>query len=137
MNRKEILLLSGLATFVLLTILQEGEGAALGSPKTDAEKTKPNPKKNIFLQDSEASNFLKRRSKRSPRSRDEVNAENRQRQAADERRREYYEEQRNEYENYAEEQHDEHQERNREHTEQWRQWHYNNMYPSYLYHRYY
>nr|XP_033814719.1 unique cartilage matrix-associated protein [Geotrypetes seraphini] len=111
----------------LLSVLQEGESAALGLSKADAEKNKPNPKKNIFLQESEANNFFKRRSKRSYRSRDELNAEH---------RREYYEEQKNEYENHAEEQHNEHQERIQEHREQWRQWHYNSYYPSYRYRHY-
>uniref|UniRef100_A0A8C5K3G6 Unique cartilage matrix-associated protein n=1 Tax=Jaculus jaculus TaxID=51337 RepID=A0A8C5K3G6_JACJA len=60
----------------------------------------------IFMEESDASNFLKRRGKRSPKSRDEVNAENRQKLRADELRREYYEEQRNEFENFVEEQKD-------------------------------
>ncbi|XP_029472440.1 unique cartilage matrix-associated protein [Rhinatrema bivittatum] len=135
MSCKEMVLLSGLATILLLTMLQDGDAAALGSGKASAEGKKPNPK-NIFMKESDASNFLKRRSKRSPRSWYEINAENRQRQAADERRREYYEEQRNEYENNAEEDQDEQQERSREQMEQWRQWHYNNLYPSYHYNRY-
>ncbi|KAF6133593.1 upper zone of growth plate and cartilage matrix associated [Phyllostomus discolor] len=61
----------------------------------------------IFMQESDASNFLKKRSKRSSKSRDEVNAEDRQRLRADELRREYHEEQRNEFENFVEEQNDE------------------------------
>uniref|UniRef100_A0A8C4X8W5 Unique cartilage matrix-associated protein n=1 Tax=Erpetoichthys calabaricus TaxID=27687 RepID=A0A8C4X8W5_ERPCA len=62
-------------------------------------------------------------------------SENRQRLAADERRREYYEEQRNEYENYVEEERDEQYERTREKTEQWREWHYDGLYPPYEYNR--
>ncbi|EDL07956.1 RIKEN cDNA 1110017I16, isoform CRA_b, partial [Mus musculus] len=92
-------------------------------------------KQKIFMQESDASNFLKRRGKRSPKSRDEVNAENRQRLRDDELRREYYEEQRNEFENFVEEQRDEQEERTREAVEQWRQWHYDGLYPSYLYNR--
>nr|XP_021531346.1 unique cartilage matrix-associated protein isoform X1 [Aotus nancymaae] len=132
------------------------------------------------MQESDASNFLKRRGKRSPKSQDEVNAsvfssaneavglvnhlqviksvsgvnhfreasnrnpsqttppqpaENRQKLRADELRREYYEEQRNEFENFVEEQNDEQEERSREAVEQWRQWHYDGLYPSYLYNR--
>ncbi|XP_037367383.1 unique cartilage matrix-associated protein isoform X2 [Talpa occidentalis] len=61
--------------------------------------------------------------------------ENRQKLWADELQREYYEEQRNEYENFVEEQNDEQEERSREAIEQWRQWHYDGLYPSYLYNR--
>ncbi|XP_021012012.1 unique cartilage matrix-associated protein isoform X5 [Mus caroli] len=59
-------------------------------------------KQKIFMQESDASNFLKKRGKRSPKSRDEVN---------------------------------EQEERTREAVEQWRQWHYDGLYPSYLYNR--
>uniref|UniRef100_A0A8C6D978 Unique cartilage matrix-associated protein n=1 Tax=Moschus moschiferus TaxID=68415 RepID=A0A8C6D978_MOSMO len=89
----------------------------------------------IFMQESDALNFLKKRSKRSPRSQDEVNVENRQKLRADELRREHHEEQRNEFENFVEEQNDEQEERSREAIEQWRQWHYDSLYPSYLYNR--
>ncbi|KAL2761486.1 putative cartilage matrix-associated protein isoform 3 precursor [Daubentonia madagascariensis] len=64
-----------------------------------------------------------------------LSAENRQKLRADELRREYYEEQRNEFENFVEEQNDEQEERNREAVEQWRQWHYDGLHPSYLYNR--
>ncbi|XP_017655941.1 unique cartilage matrix-associated protein [Nannospalax galili] len=76
--------------------------------------------KQIFTQESDASNFLKRRGKQSPKSQDEVNVENRQKLQADELRREYYGEQRNEFENFVEEQKDK-QERSQEAVEQWRQ----------------
>ncbi|XP_036999460.2 unique cartilage matrix-associated protein isoform X4 [Artibeus jamaicensis] len=62
-------------------------------------------------------------------------AEDRQKLRADELRREYHEEQRNEFENFAEEQNDEQEERSREAIEQWRQWHYDGLYPPYLYNR--
>ncbi|XP_045867824.1 unique cartilage matrix-associated protein-like [Meles meles] len=61
-----------------------------------------------------------------------VPSENRQKLRADELRREYYEEQRNEFENFVEEQNDEQEERSQEAIEQWRQWHYDGLYPSYL-----
>ncbi|XP_012658763.1 unique cartilage matrix-associated protein isoform X3 [Otolemur garnettii] len=64
-----------------------------------------------------------------------LTVENRQKLRADELRREYFEEQRNEFENFVEEQNDEQEERNREAVEQWRQWHYDGLYPSYLYNR--
>ncbi|XP_072811166.1 unique cartilage matrix-associated protein isoform X3 [Vicugna pacos] len=62
-----------------------------------------------------------------------LSTENRQRLWADELRREHHEEQRNESENFAEEQNDEQEERSREAIKQWRQWHYDGLYPSYLY----
>uniref|UniRef100_A0A8C6BLR5 Unique cartilage matrix-associated protein n=1 Tax=Monodon monoceros TaxID=40151 RepID=A0A8C6BLR5_MONMO len=89
----------------------------------------------IFMQESDALSFLKKRGKRSPKSREEVNAENRQKLQADELRREHYEEQRNEFENFVEEQNDEQEERSREAIEQWRQWHSDGLYPPYLYNR--
>ncbi|XP_041624073.1 unique cartilage matrix-associated protein isoform X3 [Vulpes lagopus] len=64
-----------------------------------------------------------------------LTTENRQKLRADELRREYHEEQRNEFENFVEEQNDEQEERSREAIEQWRQWHYDGLYPSYLYNR--
>ncbi|XP_020855446.1 upper zone of growth plate and cartilage matrix-associated protein [Phascolarctos cinereus] len=131
---KQILLLSCLTAFVLLAILESGEGAAVSSKQVAGEEDKKNLKK-IFLQESDASNFFKKRGKRSTKSRDELNAENRQQLRADEHRREYYEEQRNEFENFVEEQNDEQEERSREQVEQWRQWHYDGLYPPYLYNR--
>ncbi|XP_051007299.1 unique cartilage matrix-associated protein isoform X1 [Acomys russatus] len=113
MTWRQVILLSSLSAMVLLC----------------------NMKQKIFMQESDASSFLKRRGKRSPKSRDEANAETRQRLRDDELRREYYEEQRNEFENFVEEQRDEQEERTREAVEQWRQWHYDGLYPSYLYNR--
>ncbi|XP_027694621.1 unique cartilage matrix-associated protein isoform X2 [Vombatus ursinus] len=132
---KQIFFLSCLTAFVLLAILETGEGAAVGSKQAAGEEDKENLKKKIFLQESDASNFFKKRGKRSTKSLDELNAENRQQLRADEHRREYYEEQRNEFENFVEEQNDEQEERSREQIEQWRQWHYDGLYPPYLYNR--
>ncbi|XP_027694620.1 unique cartilage matrix-associated protein isoform X1 [Vombatus ursinus] len=118
-----------------VAVLETGEGAAVGSKQAAGEEDKENLKKKIFLQESDASNFFKKRGKRSTKSLDELNAENRQQLRADEHRREYYEEQRNEFENFVEEQNDEQEERSREQIEQWRQWHYDGLYPPYLYNR--
>ncbi|XP_049633053.1 unique cartilage matrix-associated protein [Suncus etruscus] len=126
-------LLVSLSALGLLAMLQVAMGASVGTRKT-AEEAQETPGQ-IFMQDSDASNFLQKRSRRSSKSPDEVNAENRQRLWADEQRREYLEERRNEYENYAEEQRDEQEERSRETIEQWRQWHYDGLYPPYLYNR--
>ncbi|XP_004647826.1 unique cartilage matrix-associated protein [Octodon degus] len=134
MTWKQVLLLSCLSGMVLLSMLREGTSASVGSRQV-AEESQHGVRQKIFMQESDASNFLKRRSKRSPKSRDEVNVENRQKLRADELRREYYEEQRNEFENFVEEQKDEQEERSREAVEQWRQWHYDGLFPSYLYNR--
>ncbi|XP_059118421.1 unique cartilage matrix-associated protein isoform X5 [Peromyscus eremicus] len=80
MSWRQVILLSSLLAMVLLCSVKE----------------------KIFMQESDASNFLKRRGKRSPKSQDEVN---------------------------------EQEERTREAVEQWRQWHYDGLYPPYLYNR--
>ncbi|XP_062957385.1 unique cartilage matrix-associated protein isoform X3 [Cynocephalus volans] len=64
-----------------------------------------------------------------------LSSENRQKLGADALRRDYYERQRNKFENFVEEQNDEQEERSREAVEQWRQWHYDGLYPPYLYNR--
>ncbi|XP_077753335.1 upper zone of growth plate and cartilage matrix-associated protein isoform X1 [Canis aureus] len=132
---RQLLLASGLLAAVLLTMLQEGTGASVGTQQVAEQEAQEDAEQKIFMQESDASNFLKKRDKRSPKSRDEANAENRQKLRADELRREYHEEQRNEFENFVEEQNDEQEERSREAIEQWRQWHYDGLYPSYLYNR--
>ncbi|XP_010364250.1 unique cartilage matrix-associated protein isoform X1 [Rhinopithecus roxellana] len=135
MTWRQALLLSCFSAVVLLSMLREGTGASVGTTQAVEGEASEDAKQKIFMQESDASNFLKRRSKRSPKPRDEVNAENRQKLRADELRREYYEEQRNEFENFVEEQNDEQEERSREAVEQWRQWHYDGLHPSYLYSR--
>ncbi|KAG7215876.1 hypothetical protein INR49_021857 [Caranx melampygus] len=82
------------------------------------------------MPESDASNFFKRRTRRSTRYYELV-AEQRVKIAASERRREYNEEQRNEYENYVEEDRDEVNERSRETNEQLREYHYDGLYPRY------
>ncbi|KAM7322516.1 unique cartilage matrix-associated protein isoform X1 [Alexandromys fortis] len=135
MSWRQVLLLSSLLAMVLLCMFQEGTSASVGSSQAAGEEAQEGMKQKIFMPESDASNFLKRRGKRSPKSQDEVNVENRQRLRDDELRREYYEEQRNEFENFVEEQRDEQEERTREAVEQWRQWHYDGLYPPYLYNR--
>uniref|UniRef100_A0A3Q4HL89 Unique cartilage matrix-associated protein n=1 Tax=Neolamprologus brichardi TaxID=32507 RepID=A0A3Q4HL89_NEOBR len=70
------------------------------------EKSGGSAAQQVFMPESDASNFFKRRNRRSVRYY-EFLAEQRVKRAADERRREYNEEQRNEYENYVEEDRDE------------------------------
>ncbi|ROL54631.1 putative cartilage matrix-associated protein [Anabarilius grahami] len=91
--------------------------------------------RSIFMPEADASSFFKRRSRRAVKTQDEINAEQRQRLAADKRRSEYHEEQRDEFENYAEEEHDEQDEQTRVKTEQWREFHYDGLDPSYEYNR--
>ncbi|KAG8440010.1 hypothetical protein GDO86_005977 [Hymenochirus boettgeri] len=135
MNGKQVLFFTCATAVVILAVMHESESAAVRSSDNPVPDKKESLKNKIFMQGSEASNFFKKRGKRSPKSQDEINAENRQRLSADERRREYYEEQRNEFENYVEEEQDEQEERSREQIEQWRQWHYDGLSPSYLYQR--
>ncbi|XP_040199342.1 unique cartilage matrix-associated protein [Rana temporaria] len=134
MNWKQVLFLSFAAAVVLLAVSQVAESASVRS-RDDGATDKKESLKKIFMQESDASNFFKKRGKRSTKSQDEINAENRVRLSADERRREYYEEQRNEFENYVEEEQDEQEERTRQQVEQWRQWHYDGLSPSYIYQR--
>ncbi|KAM8803299.1 putative cartilage matrix-associated protein isoform 2-T2 [Rhynchonycteris naso] len=101
-----LLLISCFSATVLLSMLQEGTGASVGARHVARQEAQKGMEQKIFMQGSDASNFLKKRVKRSSKSRDEVNAEGRQKLRADELRREYYEEQRNESENFVEEQND-------------------------------
>ncbi|XP_040501440.1 unique cartilage matrix-associated protein isoform X2 [Ursus maritimus] len=100
---RQLLLAFCLSAAVLLTMLQEGTGALVGTRQVAGQEAQE--------------------------------VENGQKLWADELRREYYEEQRNEFENFVQEQNDEQEERSREAMEQWRQWHYDGLYPSYLYNR--
>ncbi|XP_012706944.2 upper zone of growth plate and cartilage matrix associated a [Fundulus heteroclitus] len=89
----------------------------------------PGARRQVFMAESDASNFFKRRSRRSPKYYAELQAEQQMKRAASERRREYNEEQRNEYENYVEEDRDEINERTRAMNEQLREYHYDGLYP--------
>ncbi|XP_029910182.1 putative cartilage matrix-associated protein [Myripristis murdjan] len=128
------------ALLVLLTVLlalslsQEADAAAVPDGK-DSVKDPRGTLRRIFMQEADASNFFRRRSRRGVKSQDELDAEQRQVRAADERKREFHEEKRNEFESYAEEEHDEQNERTRESTEQWREFHYDGMHPPYEYNR--
>ncbi|XP_043569196.1 upper zone of growth plate and cartilage matrix associated a [Chiloscyllium plagiosum] len=136
MEWKQFILLSCLGTIFILGILRESESAAVPMDKASKPGNQERMKRQVFVSEQDASNFFKRRAKRSPKSRAEIMAENRQRLAADERRKEYHEEQLNEWESFAEEEQDEQYERSHEKIESWRQWYYDGLYPSYLYNRY-
>ncbi|XP_075867849.1 upper zone of growth plate and cartilage matrix associated a isoform X4 [Nelusetta ayraudi] len=87
--------------------------------------------KQVFMPESDASNFFKRRSRRSAYYYAEAQAELRFRLAENERRKAYNAEQRSEFENYVEEERDEQSERTRESHEQVREYHYDGLYPRY------
>lgn len=127
-------LLALLPTIFILIVLEGVESAAVRDGKDSEAK---GSSKRVFMPASDASNFFKRRSRRSPRPYEEYYAEQRVKMFTNERRREYLEEQTNEYENYLEEDRNEQHERSREKTEQWREYHYDGSYPRYPHHRYY
>ncbi|XDV53271.1 hypothetical protein PO909_021826 [Leuciscus waleckii] len=140
-------LLTCLVVLSAITLFHEADSSAV-SDRRDAKAANPQGSspssmffftegalRKIFMPESDASSFFKRRGRRSVKTQDEINAEQRQRLAADERRREYHEEQRNQFENYAEEEDDEQDERTRAQTEQWREYHHDGLDPSYEYNR--
>ncbi|XP_041637081.1 upper zone of growth plate and cartilage matrix associated a [Cheilinus undulatus] len=130
MSWTRVLVLSLLSILLILTFSSVVENAAV---KDDSKAKDPKgPAQQLFMAGSEASSFFKRRSRRSPQYYAEYQAEQRVRLAANERRREYNEEQRDEYENYVEEERDEQGERTRETNEQFREFHYDGLYPRYL-----
>ncbi|XP_051546931.1 unique cartilage matrix-associated protein-like [Myxocyprinus asiaticus] len=125
-------LLTLLPFFFILIVLAGVESAAVSDGKDSETKVSS---KQIFMPASDASNFFKRRSRRSPKTYAEYYAEQRVKMGANERRREHLEEQSNEHENYLEEERDEQYERTRERNEQWREFHYDGLYPRYPHHR--
>ncbi|CAM4734112.1 unnamed protein product [Leuciscus chuanchicus] len=128
-------LLTCLVVLSAITLFHEADSSAV-SDRRDGKAANPQGAlRKIFMPESDASSFFKRRGRRSVKTQDEINAEQRQRLAADERRREYHEEQRNQFENYAEEEDDEQDERTRAQTEQWREYHHDGLDPSYEYNR--
>ncbi|XP_070710194.1 upper zone of growth plate and cartilage matrix associated a [Pempheris klunzingeri] len=129
MSWTRVLVLPLLTTLLILTFSSVGESAAVRDDSKAGDKK--GPARQVFMPESDASNFFKRRSRRSPQYYAELQAEQRVRQSADERRREYNEEQRNEFENYVEEERDEQTERSRETSEQFREYHYDGLYPRY------
>ncbi|XP_067110773.1 upper zone of growth plate and cartilage matrix associated a [Osmerus mordax] len=135
MTWTNLLFVSLLATLLILTVFSGVEGAAV---RDDGKAEEPKGSAaRVFMPEADASNFLKRRSRRYAKHQGEILAEQRVRLTADERRREYYDEQRSEFENYVEEERDEQNERTREKTEQWREFHYDGLYPRYDHNRHY
>ncbi|XP_059360903.1 unique cartilage matrix-associated protein-like isoform X1 [Carassius carassius] len=135
MARTHTLLLTLLSTILILIVLARVESAAVKDGK-DSEAQTGAPKQ-VFMPASDASNFFKHRSRRSPRTSEEYYAEQRVKMVTNKRRREHLEEQNNKHENYLEEERDEQYERTREKNEQWRQFHYDGQYPQYPHRRRY
>ncbi|XP_070847615.1 upper zone of growth plate and cartilage matrix associated a [Chaetodon trifascialis] len=129
MSWTPVIMLSLLTTLLILTFSSVMECAAVRDDTK--EDNSEGAGRQVFMPESDASNFFKRRSRRSARYYAEYQAEQRVRLSADERRREYNEEQRIEYEHYAEEERDEQNERSREIHEQLREYHYDGLYPRY------
>ncbi|TWW64464.1 putative cartilage matrix-associated protein [Takifugu flavidus] len=126
------------AIVLILTFCSMAENAAV---RDDSRALRPRgAAQPVFVVGSDASNFFKRRGRRSGRYHAELLAEQREKSFASERWREHNEKRRNVYENYAEEQrngeeHDlrawaaEQTERSREMSEQIREYHYDGLYP--------
>ncbi|KAK2858791.1 hypothetical protein Q5P01_003411 [Channa striata] len=127
MSWTRVFVLSFITTLLIFTFSSLVESAAV-QDKIKADDPK-GAARQVFMPESDASNFFKRRSRRSVRYYAELQAEQRLKISASERRREYNEEQRNEYENYLEEDRDEQTERSRETSEQLREFHYDGLYP--------
>ncbi|TKS91117.1 putative cartilage matrix-associated protein [Collichthys lucidus] len=85
----------------------------------------------VFMPESDASNFFKRRNRRSYYDYAEGQAEQRVQYTANEHRRESGEDRRGQRERFAEEDQDEQNERTRETHEQYREYHYDGLYPRY------
>ncbi|XP_056454164.1 unique cartilage matrix-associated protein isoform X1 [Gadus macrocephalus] len=123
-----------LAVLLALTLWQEAEAAAVSGPRDSAAPgDRPAALRRVFMQGADASHFFRRRSRRAVKSQVETDAEQRQVLAADERRRQFHEAKRARLESHAEEEGDEQDEKSRESTEQWREFHYDGMYPSHQY----
>ncbi|XP_016413019.1 unique cartilage matrix-associated protein-like [Sinocyclocheilus rhinocerous] len=120
MARTHTVLLTLLPTVLILIVLAGVESAAVKDGKDSEAQT--GASKQVFMPASDASNFFKRRSRRSPRTYEEYYAEQRVKMK---------------YENYLEEERDEQYERTREKSEQWREFHYDGQYPRYPHHRHY
>ncbi|XP_042259675.1 upper zone of growth plate and cartilage matrix associated a [Thunnus maccoyii] len=127
MSWTRVIVLSLLTTLLILTISTAVKSAAV--PDNSKAADPKGAARQVFMPESEASNFFKRRSRRSVQYYAELQAEQRVRMSNNEHRREHNEEQRHEFENYVEEERDEQNERSRETTEQMREYHYDGLYP--------
>ncbi|XP_028823208.1 unique cartilage matrix-associated protein-like isoform X2 [Denticeps clupeoides] len=133
MSWPQPLVLALLAVLVAVTSLHQADSAAASDDDTVNIKMalEEGGLRKIVMHEADASNFFRRRGRRSTKSQDELNAEQRLRLAADQRKRQYHEEQRKDFENFAEEEHDEQDERSRESGEQWTEFHHDGLGPAY------
>ncbi|KAL7370841.1 hypothetical protein ABVT39_012573 [Epinephelus coioides] len=128
MSWNQVLVVSLVTTLLILTFSSVVESAAVrDNSKEDDPKGAP---RQVFMPESDATNFFKRRSRRSTRYY-ELQAEQRVKIAANERWREYNEEQVDEHDTYTRELHEEQTERSRETHEQYREYQYDGLYPRY------
>ncbi|XP_039647092.1 LOW QUALITY PROTEIN: upper zone of growth plate and cartilage matrix associated a [Perca fluviatilis] len=128
MSWTRVFMLTLLTTILILTFCSVARSAAVRDNTKAADST--GAARKVFTPESDASNFLKRRSRRSTRYY-EFQAEQRVKITANERWREKNEEQRSEYEYHVEEERDEQNERSRETNEQYREYHYDGLQPRY------
>ncbi|XP_042367621.1 upper zone of growth plate and cartilage matrix associated a [Plectropomus leopardus] len=128
MSWTRVFALSLITILLILTFSSVVENAAV---RDNSKPSNPKgPARQVFMPKSDAANVFKRRSRRSTRYY-ELQAEQRVKISANERWREYNEEQRDEYDIYTRELHEEQTERSRETTEQYREYHYDGLYPRY------
>ncbi|KAM8884013.1 upper zone of growth plate and cartilage matrix associated a [Synchiropus picturatus] len=117
------------SAILILSFASLGESAVVrGDSKSDQTQGVAQA---LFMKGPDASNFFKRRSRRSPKYYAELQAEQQVKRAHSERLREDNEEQLDEYEIFAEEERDEQNERTRERNEQYREFHYDGLQPRY------
>ncbi|XP_037616739.1 upper zone of growth plate and cartilage matrix associated a [Sebastes umbrosus] len=127
-------LLTTLLIFIFSSVVESAavrDNSKAAAVRDNSKASDPKgPARQVFMPESDASNFFKRRSRRSTHYY-ELQAEQRVKITASERRREYNEEQLDEYEHYVEEERDEQNERTRETNEQMREYHYDGLEPRY------
>uniref|UniRef100_A0A1A8PUY6 Unique cartilage matrix-associated protein n=1 Tax=Nothobranchius rachovii TaxID=451742 RepID=A0A1A8PUY6_9TELE len=129
MSWTRALILFLLSTLFILTCSRTVKSAAVRDDSKPVDSK--DAARQVFMPASDASKFIKRRSRRSTSYYAELQAEQRVKRADSLRRRELNEERRNKYENYLEEDRDEVNERSRETGEQWREYHYDGLYPQF------
>ncbi|XP_061770605.1 unique cartilage matrix-associated protein-like [Nerophis ophidion] len=115
-----------LAALLGVSSLADGAAVQDDSKSADAKEGA----RTVFMPEVDADNFFKRRTRRSVRYYEQL-AEQKVQRANSERWREYNEDRHKKYENYAEEDRDEQSERRRETNEQFREYHYDGLYPRY------
>ncbi|KAJ8381543.1 hypothetical protein SKAU_G00023210 [Synaphobranchus kaupii] len=115
-------ILAQLAVLLVLTLNNGAESAAVRDDPADAEAgALQDAARRIFMPEADAANFFRRRSRRTAKSQAEINGEAHDLPLGGSAS----------YPSRPTEQN----ERTREKTEQWREFHYDGLYPSYQYNR--